>query len=70
MITKQEILRLEVSVDDSFPVEILQGGDHTAEVETGGGVIKPAWRSGHGSGQVRSGQVRSGQVRSGQVRLG
>ena len=62
MITKQEILRLEVSVDDSFPVEILQGGDHTAEVETGGGVIKPAWRSGHGS-WVRSGQVRSGQVR-------
>ena len=62
MITKQEILRLEVSVDDSFPVEILQGGDHTAEVETGGGVIKPAWRSGHGSGHG-SGQVRSGQVR-------
>ena len=41
ILTEQQIFRLEISVDNSLPVEIFHRRDDTAEIETGGGVIKP-----------------------------
>ena len=42
-LTKEEILWLEISVDDSPGVEIIKGAHHARNVEPGGVVIKPAW---------------------------